>query len=79
MKSTGAVQVTARDDRERARLPVSGAIIMPPDSMIVSPQRAMLGAINQPNSCDQSADQGVSQCGGAVTSQVRDTTSTDAL
>lgn len=42
MKSTGAVQVIARDDRERARLPVSNPIIMLLDSMIISPQRAMV-------------------------------------
>lgn len=46
MKPTGAVQVGARDERERERLPVSGAIIITLDSMIVSPQRAMLGDIN---------------------------------
>ena len=43
MKPTGAAQVGARDERERARLPVSGAIIITLDSMIVSPQRAMVG------------------------------------
>lgn len=49
MKSTGAVQVIARDDRERARLPVSDSIIMPLHSMIISPQRAMVvGDINHP-------------------------------
>lgn len=48
MRSTGAAQVRAGDDRERARLPVSGAIIAPWDSMTVSPQRAMTGGIDHP-------------------------------
>ena len=73
MKSTGAVQVIARDDRERATLPVSGAIIIPLDSMIISPQRAMLRDIHHLNYCDQSADiqRGVSH---TLTSQVTNTT-----
>lgn len=39
---------TASDDRETARLPVSESIIVPEDTMIISPQRAMVGGINHP-------------------------------
>lgn len=71
MKSTGAVQVLARVDHERVRLPVNDAIIMPLDSMIISPQRAMVGDINHSNNNrDQSANGGVSLCGHSdITSQ----------
>lgn len=47
-KSTGAVQVIARADRERERLPVSDSIIVRADSMIICLQRVMVADINHP-------------------------------
>lgn len=47
--STGAAQVMQPGKSVRARLPVSGAIIVPRDSMIISPQCAMVGSVHHPH------------------------------
>lgn len=46
IKSTGAAQVMQPGKSVRARLPVSDAIIVPLDSMIISPQCAMVGSVH---------------------------------
>lgn len=46
MKSTGAAQVMQPGKSVRARLPVSDPIVVPLDSMIISPQCAMVGCVH---------------------------------
>lgn len=46
MKCTGAAQVMQPGKSVRARLPVSDAIIVPLDSMIISPQCPMVGSVH---------------------------------